>query len=534
MSETGNATPPSPAKGRALQADVLSGFLVFLIALPLCLGIAKASGYPPIAGVWTAILGGLLCTFISNSQMTIKGPAAGLIVIVLGAVSDFGAELVAKGMSKEEAAAQAYRLALGVGVIAGAIQIAFGLLKAGVLVDLFPISAVHGLLASIGVIIIFKQAYTTIGLSAPGGEAIRSVFRFPEAIPNAVRDVALIGVPSLVILVALTFVTNKTVRKIPGPVFVLLFAVPMGYFLSIDAKYLVPLPNVLDNPESAFARPNFEGVPTAVGIRYIILFSLIGSLESLLSAKAVDLLDPFKRKTDLNRDLLAVGVANTVASAVGGLPMISEIVRSKANIDYGARSRFANLFHGLFLLVAVLFLAEAIRHIPLAALGAMLVFTGYRLAHPREFYRAFKIGVDQLLIFVTTVVVVLFTDLLIGIAAGVAVKFLTLFARGISPAAILRLDSTTEARPDGATEVRVRGPVVFTNWVRLKNRLIAAGGHVVLDVSEATFIDHTSIEKLHDLEADFRDTGRKLEVEGMGNLQAVSSHNLAARKRKAA
>src|SRR5262249_13689302 len=179
-----------------------------------------------------------------------------------------------------------------------------------------------------------------------------------------------------------------------------------------------------DNLFGALTLPDFSGLATLDGWKWVIMFALIGSLESVLSAKAIDTIDPFRRKTDLNRDLLAIGVANTVSASVGGLPMISEIVRSKANLDNGARTRFADLFHGLFLLLFVALVPWLIHRIPLAALGAMLVYTGFRLASPKEFARVYKVGREQFLVFVTTIVAVLATDLLTGIAIGIGVEFL--------------------------------------------------------------------------------------------------------------
>jgi MFS superfamily sulfate permease-like transporter len=203
MSDHSHSATPAPQGKGGIQADVLSGFLVSLIALPLCLAIAKASEFPfPIMGVWTAVFGGVICTFLSNSQMTIKGPAAGMIVIVAGAVLGFKEELVATGMDPGEAGMQAYQMALGVGVVSGIIQIVLGIARAGVLSELFPISAVHGLLASIGVIIMAKQAYLMFGIGslAPGGEPIEAIIQFPQKVPNYVREVTLIGVPSLILL----------------------------------------------------------------------------------------------------------------------------------------------------------------------------------------------------------------------------------------------------------------------------------------------------------------------------------------------
>ena len=202
---------------------------------------------------------------------------------------------------------------------------------------------------------------------------------------------------------------------------VLVVCVPISLALALDKSFLVPMPDVLKNPRSAIEFPEFALVATSTGIQSIILFALIGSLESVLSAKAVDLIDPFRRKTNLNRDILAVGVANTAAACIGAPPMISEIVRSKANIDNGARTRFADLYHALFLLGFVALLPALIHRIPLAALGAMLVYTGFRLASPKEFLNAYRVGPEQLIVFVATVISTLATDLLIGIATGIAV-----------------------------------------------------------------------------------------------------------------
>ena len=388
-----------------------------MIALPLCLGIAQASGYPAVAGIWTAVLGGLITTFISNSELTIKGPAAGMIVIVLGAVTGFEADLKADRIAaakaqgtetqvtaqleskegQEQLRAEAYRLAIGVGVVAGIIQILFGVCRAASLAELCPMTPIHALLASIGIIIMFKTGYVMLGLKAPGGAAIESVLQFPGKAPGAFSSpattgVAIVGLVSLGLLILLTQVKIPYLKKVPAQILVLIAAVPLALGLGVSGDFLVQMPDVTGNPESAVARPDFSRLLTETGVVSIILFAMIGSLESVLSAKAIDLLDPWRRKTDLNRDILGVGVANTVSSAIGGLPNISEIVRSKANIDNGARTRFANFFHGCFLLVAAVALTKVIALIPTAALAALLVYVGFRLAHPREFVHAFKVG----------------------------------------------------------------------------------------------------------------------------------------------
>jgi MFS superfamily sulfate permease-like transporter len=435
--------------------DLLSGFLVFLIALPLCLGISLACGYPAIAGIFTAIIGGLLAPVFSNSELTIKGPAAGLIVIAIGCVTDFGFT----GGRDPAADVQAYRMALGVGVAAGVIQILFGVFRAGILGEFFPTAAVHGLLASIGIIIFLKQFPITLGLGSEG-EPLELMAEIPHFVMNMNPVVALIGFISVAIMFGYPLIRNPSLKVIPAPMVVLIVTVPLGmYFqLSEEHTYLFRnreyelganfLVNVPANMFSALTFPIFSGVATVTGLKYIVLFALIGSLESTLSAEAIDQIDPWRRRTNHDRDLLAVGVGNTAAALVGGLPMISEIVRSRANIDNGARTRFANMFHGAFLLGFVALVPAVINQIPLASLGAMLVYTGFRLASPHSFVHMHKIGREQLIIFVSTIIGVLATDLLIGIGIGICVKVVIHLFQG---APVLRYSSCvrSSSEPSG-------------------------------------------------------------------------------------
>jgi MFS superfamily sulfate permease-like transporter len=539
-SETLQDTPQEVPRGNLAglkkywKNDLLSGFLVFLIALPLCLGIAAASGYPPIAGVFTAIIGGILTTLLSNSELTIKGPAAGLIVIALGCVTEFGSLY---------GSARAYQLALGVGLAAGLIQIVLGLLRTGTLGDFFPTSAVHGMLAAIGVIIIVKQLPVAAGVGNQG-EPLELLLEIPHKLAHLNPEIALIGGVSLLILFGLPLFRHPYVKRIPTPMVVVLVAVPLGLYFDLSHEhtytfggenyrvgedYLVPVP---DNLFAAMTLPDLSGLTTLAGWKWVLMFTLIGSLESLLSAKAIDSIDPYRRKTDLNRDLVAVGVANTVSACVGGLPMISEIVRSKANIDNGARTRFANLYHGLFLLGFVAAVPWLIHRIPLAALGAMLVYTGFRLASPREFARVYKIGTEQFLVFVTTVLAVLATDLLIGIAIGIAVEFLLALFH-YPPVRSLFVPNVTVEQADGKTYlVRVRHAAIFCNWISLRGRVeqLDHGMDVVIDLSEAHLVDHTVMEKLHEMGKEFQEKNRRLVIAGLDQHHKFSNHPHAGRR----
>jgi MFS superfamily sulfate permease-like transporter len=522
------------------QADILSGFLVFLIALPLCLGISLACGYPAISGIFTAIIGGMLATFFSNSELTIKGPAAGLIVIAIGCVMEFGFT----GGKDPAADFQAYRLALGVGVAAGMVQILFGVFRAGILGEFFPTSAVHGLLTAIGVIIMAKQFPVAMGLS-PAGKPLELLANIPHFIMNMNPLVGLIGIISLIIMFSFPFIKNPRLKMIPAPMIVLFVTVPLGMYFNfgqeqtysfsgqdypLGKNFLVAVP---ENMFRALTFPDFSGLGTSIGIKYVVMFALIGSIESLLSAKAIDEIDPWKRKTNHDQDMLAVGLGNTLAAFVGGLPMISEIVRSKANIDNGARTRFANMFHGLFLLLFVALLPGLINQIPLAALGAMLVFTGFRLASPQEFVHMWHVGREQFIIFVSTVIGVLATDLLMGIAIGICVNFVVHLKNGAPLRSLLKTQVTVERQEKEGVTVRVKDAAIFSTWIGLKKKLesLMKEPKVVLDLSQTFLVDHTVMAKLQEMERVFQEKGSTLVIAGLDEHQRLSNHPAAARKK---
>ena len=530
---------PTPS----LRPDLIAGAQVALIALPLCLGIAMASGFPPIAGVLTAIVGGLCGTLLSNSALTIKGPAAGLIVIVYGAVQELGQGNAALG----------YRLTLGIGVVAGLLQILLALLRTGTFGEFFPTAAVHGMLAAIGVIIIGKQAHTMLGVVPTAKSPLGLLAEIPHSLLNLNPEVAAIGALSLLLLVGLPKVPLRFVRRLPLPMLVLLIAIPLGiafdlshqhiYTLfhhqyTVGTSFLVRLPAHL---LSAVTFPSFDAVMTPIGMKYVVMLTLVGSLESLLSAKAIDELDPHRRRTDLNRDLLAVGVGNLLASSVGGLPMISEIVRSTANLQNGARSRMANLFHGLVLLACVALLPSLLQRIPLAALAAMLVAVGLRLASPHEFTSLYRIGREQLLVFVITLVATLATDLLVGVLVGVLASVVLHIADGV-PLRALFPAHVQVARLADRIVIHVQDAAIFSNWLSLRGRILQEAAAVPtpgsvtpqlvhIDVSKARCVDYTVMNKLGQLREDLALRGQQLELVGLEKLQAISSHPMSGRRR---
>jgi len=524
------------------RADVMSGFLVFLIALPLCLGIAMASGFPPMAGIITAVIGGLLVSRINGSYVTINGPAAGLIVVLLESVQELG----------EGDAMAGYRYTLAAIVCASLLQTVMGLLKAGKLSAFFPSSVVHGMLAAIGIIIMSKQIHTLLGVKPDAQTLFQTIGQIPHSFVEMNPEVAVIGGMGLAIMIGWAFLKNRYLKMIPAPILVVLVGLALSLFFDLDHehKYLF-LPNeeflphheytvgprflvsIPDHFTSGFYFPDFSLIGRLEFWEHVITICLVGSLESLLSAAAVDKLDPHKRYSDLNRDLTAVGIGNTLAGLVGGLPMIAEIVRSSANVNNGAQTGWANFFHGAFLLLFVGLFPHLIHEIPLASLAALLVYTGFKLAAPKEFIKTLQIGYEQLLVFVITILGVLATDLLIGVAIGMLAEFLVHVLRSVNWGEVLKLYFKIEETSPGNYHIRIDGAAFFANFLSLKSELAALPEQkqLVFDLSEADTIDHTVMEFIHHYCDDYQRRGGSCEIQGLHRHRASSQHPLASRKR---
>jgi len=484
-----------PAEGLAglrqnWKADMLSGFLVFLLALPLSLGIARASEFPPAMGVVTAMVGGLIVTFFAGSKLTIKGPAAGLITISAGAVTEMGGGTAG------------WQLALGAIIVASVLQVFFGLLKFGSLGDFFPHSAVHGMLAAIGLIIFSKQIHVLLGIdpaTLKGLEPLELFAMIPDSIRHEDPRVTMLGLISLIIIFGLPFIKSRLIKKIPAPMYVLLVTIPLAWMM--DFEHTEPAFDMVKIGDFWFAigwNADFSLIGTFVFWKYVIMFLFVSSLESLLTVKAIDGLDPWHRPSEPNRDLVAIGVGNAVSGMLGGLPMISEVARSSANVNFGGRTRWANFFHGLFLLVAMLLFIPVIEMIPNTALAALLIAVGYRLASPNEFFKVYKIGSEQLVIFVITIIVTLATDLLLGVGAGILTKFIFHVLNGAPINSLFRAHYEVSESGDHLT-IRIFKAAIFSNILSYKKLFSSIRGSkkVTLDFHEALMLDHTFMELMH-------------------------------------
>lgn len=537
-----------PARDTAVPSDLTAGLLVALIALPLCFGIATASGFPPIAGVTSAIIGGLVVSRLNGVPLGINGPAAGLITVVYAAVQNLG----------QGDALAGYRYTLAAVVVAGVLQMLLGMSRAARIAALFPAAIAHGMLAAIGVIIIVRQAPILLGTRVPADSVWQGLARLPESLFHFSPPIFLVGLVGLAALFAWPMLNNRGLGRLPAPI----VAVVLGYLLgqAFDLSqadiYLRTEPGVgllshalyttapqflggiPDRLLDGVVLPDFGKIATADFWDAVAGLFLVGSLESLLVASAVDRLAPGSQRADLNRDIAAVGFGNMLSGLVGGLPMILEIVRSSANIGYGARSANANFFHGVFLLLFVALLPHWLNAIPLASMAALLIYAGYRLASPETFAKVWGIGTEQLFLFVFTLLAVLATNILAGVGLAMVAKLLLsrwLGGREMRSSELFSLSFRVHQEDGGAWRVWLDGPALFSNFLPMKTTLmqVPKGGSVVIDVTGASLIDHTVMDFLHRFSEAYTAAGGDCEIVGLEDLAARSGHPLAARFRLA-
>ncbi len=480
----------------SLSSDLPAGIVVFLVALPLCLGIALASGAPLFSGIIAGIVGGLVVGTLSGSQLSVSGPAAGLTVIVLSAITDLGTF-------------EAFALAV---VLAGVIQFLLGVFKAGTIGHFFPSSVIKGMLSAIGLILILKQIPHALGddrdyegdenFFQPDGE--NTFTEIVMAVQNIEPGAIIIAAISLFILILWErpFMKKQNWTNIvPGPLVAVVSGITINYYLLSDAmqlkgKHMVTLPvtKSFDEFVSVFTLPDFSQILNAD--IYIVAFTIaiVASLETLLSLDAVDKLDPYKRIAPANRELKAQGIGNFVSGLLGGLPVTAVIVRSTANISSGAKTKVSAVFHGMLLVASVALFPYVLNLIPLSALAAVLLIVGYKLAKPQLFKDIYKQGKSQFIPFVVTIAAILFTDLLIGITIGIITGLYFVITTNMHMA-------ITIERPDETTyKINLEKDVSFLNKALLRRTLrdIPNDSKVIIDESSSIFIDHDIIETIED------------------------------------
>lgn len=499
-----------------LKKDFSAGFSVALVALPLSIGIALASGAPASAGLITAIIGGLIGSWLGGANLVINGPAAGLIVIVLEAVASLGFQ----GM-------------LGAAVAAAVMQIIFGLLKLGRKGALFPASVIHGMMAAIGIIIFAKQAHILLGHVPQSKNPILLLGELPLAFTAFKPLVALIGAATLVLLIFWTKVNHPLLKKVPGPLLGVIFGGLLAKLLGLDEASFLKVPAEMSN---WFFTPDFSVLSTASGWKAAITLALVGSLETVLSASAVDKIDPEKRKSNLDRDLASKGVCNLLTALIGGLPMIAEIVRSSANISYGAKTWKSNFFHGLVILLAVLLFPSALNLIPLTALAAILVMIGWRLGNPKHMQHAFQIGKDNVVGFMVTLILTLAVDLLVGIFCGVIAQFAVEMYLGLKLKNSFKSEFSHKAQGEGV-EISVKSSLIFSNFLSLREFILSSidsKKSVSIDLSACDYVDHSVMEQFEELESLAHSKGLHFSTKMSSSHRALGHSTLSARRKVAA
>tara|TARA_B110000238_G_scaffold200023_1_gene248780 strand:- start:133 stop:2328 length:2196 start_codon:yes stop_codon:yes gene_type:complete len=519
---------------KTLPQNMFSGLVVSLIALPLGLGLAMASEAPPIAGVITAIVGGIIVSILGGSFVTISGPGNGLVGVVLVAITTLGLTATYAAI-----------------ICSGIILIILGFLRLGKLADYFPSSAIQGMLAAIGLIILGKQFHIMLGNKIVQDSGIDYLLEIPNTLitvfhfkEKGLIYAALAGVLSLAIMVFYSKIRNKYLQLIPAPMWIVIISVGFSYYYELILKsanpisldYMIPAIPDIRTIVTEIPSPDFKMVGTLSFWSSVVALTLIASIESLLSIKAVDKLDVDKRRSNVNKDIKALGLATVVSGFLGGLNVVTVIARSSVNVNNGGSNRSSNLFHALFLVLFILLFSSELTRIPLSALMAILVYTGYKLASPVIVREIFTIGKEQLIIFFSTLLVTLKVGLISGIVAGLIATFIihvvVTKSVGLFIKNILKPNVLMYKEEDGSYFISVKHFCSFLNFNTLKTNLeaIPEKNDVIIDFSLCGFVDHSVMENVDEYQELFHKKGGNIEVIGLDVLGAKSKHPFALRR----
>lgn len=500
-----------------ISKDIKAGIVVFFVALPLCLGIALASGAPPLAGLISGIIGGVIVGSISGSALGVSGPAAGLAIIVLTAIDDLGG----------------FEIFLVAVVLAGIIQFLFGIIRGGFIAYYFPSSVIHGMLAGIGIMISLKQIPHLLGYDKdPVGDdeffqpdhenTFSELFKALENLSPGVVIVSLIGIAILLLWESKKIKNNKILSFVPGSLIVVIIGIILnlsflGTGFEINSEHLVTIPessgfqDFLNN----FTLPEFSHIwEKDIWITAIVI-AVVASLETLLSVEATDKQDPLKRITNTNLELKAQGIGNLIS----GLPITQVIVRSSANMQSGGMTKKSAIFHGVLLLLAVALLAPVLNLIPLGALAALLLIVGYKLAKPSRFIEMYKQGYEQFIPFLATIIVMIATDLLIGVSVGLGIAMVSILYKNF------KIAYTVEKHKTSAGEkmiVKLPTDVTFLNKASMMRLFeeIPENTEVFLDCSQTKFIHYDVQEIIDDFKVNAENRKIKLNFTGLHEMKS--------------
>ncbi len=517
------------------QSDFIAAVSVALIALPLSLGIALAAGAPAMAGILSAVVGGVVTTFFRGGHISINGPAKGVIAVIL-----LGIALM------DDGSGQAFNYVLAAIVVSGALQTLMGLLKLGRFADIFHPSVITGILAAIGIIIFAKQIHVAMGTSSDSPNIVQNLVDAVLLLPEANPFVVIISLTGLFLLLFHSKVNYRFFQILPAPMWVIALSIPFVYAFNFFDPHSLSLfgrsydvgPQLLleipDNIMDSIMHPNFGKVHTLEFWTTVFSLLMITSIESLAIAKAVDKLDPFKRKTDLNKELTGIGISTVAAGLIGGLPIIAVIIRSTVNIHNGAKTKWSNVYQGLLLLFLIVVVSPIMRQVPLCAFAILLVYTGFKLASPTVFKQVYAKGPEQLVFFLATMVLTLYTNLLVGLLGGLLLTMVShMLLAGVAVPQFFRMiyksGSEVLALPDGSYNLNIKGIANFLGIIQV-NKLVAqipSGADVTIDLSNTRLVGMTYMDYLVDFLRAQKDAGGNVVITGLDSHVSSSTHNRA-------
>ncbi|WP_406683399.1 SulP family inorganic anion transporter [Seonamhaeicola sp. MEBiC1930] len=530
-------TPKKGIKGliENWHSDLIAAVSVALIALPLSLGIALAAGAPAMSGIFSAVIGGVVTTLYRGGHISVNGPAKGVIgVILLGIVL------------MDDGSGQAFNYVLAAVVISGALQMLLGILKLGRLADIFHSSVIHGILAAIGIIIFAKQIHVAMGTHSDSPSIIQNLIDAVIYLPQANPFVLIIALTGLLLLLFHSKISYRFFHLLPAPMWVIALSIPLVYAFNFFDQHTLSFlgrtyevgPNLLldipDNIMDSIMFPNFGKINTIEFWTTVFSILIITSIESLAIAKAVDKIDPYRRKTDLNKDLTGIGFSTMVAGFIGGLPIIAVIIRSTVNIHNGAKTKWSNMYQGLLLLVFIVVLSPIMRQVPLCAFAILLVYTGFKLASPAVFKQMYNQGTEQLVFFIGTMILTLYTNLLVGLVGGLILALIThmLLAKVSIPQffkMVYKSRTKLIKRPDGSYDLKIRGIANFLGILKV-DKLVAQipdGADVNIDLSDTRLVGITYMDFLVEYLKMQKATGGQVYITGLDSHVSSSTYNRA-------
>jgi len=493
-----DASVLAPTRSNFLKHDGPAGLVVFLVALPLCLGVAHASGAPLFAGIIAGIVGGCLISILSGSQVSVSGPAAGLVVMVITAIQTLGS----------------YQAFLAAVVLCGVIQIMMGVLGAGAIGDYVPNSVIKGMLAGIGLVIVLKQIPHALGhdldwigelsfLEAGNMNTLSAIFADAAPILGGPLVISALSLMILIVWEKLASGCARFFGVVPGSLAVVALGIIVNHVFQIvapalyisDPQHLVELPvaQSFQDLTHQFTIPDFSAIADSNVWSISLTLAIVASIESLLSLEAADRIDPYRRISPPSRELWAQGAGNVVSGFLGGLPVTSVVLRTSANVYAGGRTWMAAFVHGFLLLASALLIPHLLNQIPLACLAAILIMVGYKLTKPDMYQSVYRLGMTQFIPFLVTVMAIVFTDLLKGVLLGLVCGLVFVLRSN-------HRDAVTVVSRGNACLIRLNKDTTFINKseLRTKLRAIERGADVLIDGTKASYIDRDILEVVED------------------------------------